>query len=443
MNNKTKHPNDTASIYVGVSKQGKVTTLSEFSNIVPGATNPYNTYAIHTIGDGNSDAMVSWDYAPSDNSFPRKAIDTLYSDKDVPSVLRGIVGFLLGDGQLATFFVDSEGTKTKVNVPEITNWLNANKTKLRRFLLKIATDFTIFDNYFVQYAYDKDGKIVDFAAMDPNIVRLGRELSNNGRSKTAYLLPINHNGITTGETKTLPTYKDGEQYKNQNVIFHGGGYTPTQPYYSIPLWVGGITNLGLREKIMAFYNNTLDNGFNIKFVIEIHPKYYENIGATTKELKDAAKADLSTKIEDFFRGTQGASRSIIVDTVADNIQRTYSGLITIKPVDNTLSDSQFAELLKQTDGNTPVNFGLDATLAGFTKQGMGASGSDTLYKYLFHMAVKMPLNRSMVLEAIEILFANFGWWAKYANDFNQIGFVDAQIMRQSDNHTGLTNSIAQ
>ena len=79
----------------------------------------------------------------------------------------------------------------------------------------------------------------------------------------------------------------------------------------------------------------------------------------------------------------------------------------------------------------------------FTKQGMGASGSDTLYKYLFHMAVKMPLNRSMVLEAIENIFANFGWWSKYSNDFNQIGFVDAQIMRQSDNHTGLTNSIAQ
>ena len=148
---------------------------------------------------------------------------------------------------------------------------------------------------------------------------------------------------------------------------------------------------------------------------------------------------MSQKIEDFFKGTTAGGRSILVDKLVDNITRSYEGLISIKPVDNQLSDTQFAELLKQTDGNTPVNFGLDATLAGFTKQGMGASGSDTLYKYLFHTAVKVPSQRMAVLEPVWLILESLGFVAKY--DFTEIGFVDAKIVRQSDSHTGIDSSV--
>ncbi len=434
-----KNENNTAGVYVGLG--------SEVMNGLPGSVGVLGDIQVFPltleggVDDEVKDSLVSWNFINGDNAFPTKAIEILYSDKDVPAVLETIVNFIIGNNDIA-FFRYNMGEKERVFYPEIEAWKRANRLKLQRFIRSLATQYVYFDNYFAQFATDAQGRVTDFGAIDPAYFRLGSSIDEaTGKSEYGYInknLGIGGQQYMSFRWERMRAWGVAGQPKS-NLFYHGGGYTPTQLYYSVPSWVGGIDNLTLRKKIMQLYNNTLDNGFNIKFVIEIHPAYYSNIGATTKEQKDAAKSDLSQKIEDFFKGTTAGGRSILVDKLVDNITRSYEGLITIKPVDNQLSDTQFAELLKQTDGNTPVNFGLDATLAGFTKQGMGASGSDTLYKYLFHTAVKVPSQRMAVLEPVWLILESLGFVARY--DFTEIGFVDAKIVRQSDSHTGIDSSV--
>lgn len=430
-----KNQNNTAGLLVSLG--------SNVSNALPGSVGVVGGVQIIPLSangsEATNDSIVSWNFTQGDNNFPTKAVELLYSDKDVPAVLETISNFIIGNNDLAFFRYDDAGERERVFFPEIEKWKRANRLKLQRFVRALATQYVYFDNIFAQFATDASGRVIDFAPIDPAMFRLGSTIDTaTGKSKYGYIYQNLNTQTLSAQWERISAWGN-KPMPNANLFYHGGGYTPTQYYYSVPSWVGGVDNLTLRRKIMQLYNSTLDNGFNIKFVIEIHPAYYSNIGATTKEQKDIAKSELSQKIEDFFKGTTAGGRSILIDKLVDNITRSYEGLITIKTVDNTMSDTQFAELLKQTDGNTPVNFGLDATLAGFTKQGMGASGSDTLYKYLFHTAVKVPSQRMAVLEPVWLILDSLGFSSKY--DFSEIGFVDAKIVRQSEDHTGISKTI--
>lgn len=430
-----KNQNNTAGLLVSLG--------SNVSNALPGSVGVIGGVQIIPLSaDGSDpikDSIVSWNFWAGDNNFPTKAVELLYSDKDVPAVLETTANFIIGDNELAFFRYDDNGEKERVFFPEVEKWKSTNRLKLQRFVRALSTQFVYFDNFFAQFATDANGKVTDFGVIDPAMFRLGSTIDENtGKSKYGYINKNLNMQTAAAQWERIIAW-GAKAAPNANLFYHGGGYTPTQYYYSVPSWVGGVDNLTLRKKIMQLYNSTLDNGFNIKFVIEIHPAYYSNIGATTKEQKDVAKSELSQKIEDFFKGTTAGGRSILIDKLVDNITRSYEGLISIKTVDNTMSDTQFAELLKQTDGNTPVNFGLDATLAGFTKQGMGASGSDTLYKYLFHTAVKVPSQRMAVLEPVWLILDSLGFSSKY--NFSEIGFVDAKIVRQSEDHTGIDKSL--
>lgn len=403
------------------------------ADYVPGQQLPGKTSGLQKAGG----KYVRWNFDADDNQFPRKAFELIYADKDAPQIIQRLVYFALGKGELQLFKRNPDGTPQMVSIPEIDQWKRKNRRKLANFLWQIATNFFTYGNYFAEYVLSKGDKtIADFNCIDCHYVRAEKNYSNTGI--TNYFI-ANFDAITDTQTyssftNTIPAYDESNPKKYAKFMLHGKIPTPGNPYYGIPVWVGGVEQMLLRKRITEYYSRGLDNGFNVKYLIKIHPEFYK--GCKTQEERDDKKAALVGALNDALTGAKNANRTVAVDMVVDHQIKQLNGVVEIEPIANNLSDSSYNNILQQTNGNVPANFGINSLLAGIERANQLSSGSEVLNQYNVHLAVNVPQPRMLILQAIELIFEVNGWAEKYATKYDYLGFEDIQLKMQEENKMG-------
>lgn len=403
------------------------------ADFVPGQQLPGKTQFTKTGGAN----YVRWNFDANDNQFPRKAFELIYADKDAPQIIQRLVYFALGKGELQLYKRQPDGSATIVNIAEIDTWKRKNRRKLSNFLWQIATNFFTYGNYFAEYVLTRGEKTVaNFNCIDCHYVRAEKNISVNGVGN--YIIST-FDAITDTQQyssfkEIIPAFDEANPKKYAKFILHGKIPTPGNPYYGIPVWVGGVEQMLLRKRITEYYSRGLDNGFNVKYLIKIHPEFYK--GCKTQEERDDKKAALVSALNDALTGAKNANRTVAVDMVIDHQLKALNGVVEIEPIANNLSDTSYNSILQQTNGNVPANFGINSLLAGIERANQLSSGSEVLNQYNVHLAVNVPQPRMLILQAVELMFEVNGWAEKYANRFDYLGFEDIQLKMQEDNKTG-------
>lgn len=406
------------------------------ADFVPGEQVPGKSGGSHTNSTWKPE-LAKWDFQLNDNKFPKEAFELIYGDKDAPQIIQRLVYFALGKGELHLFKRTSP-QPTIVTIPEIEQWKRKNKRKLNNFIWNVATNFYTYGNYFTEYVLSKDGSIVaDFQAIDAHNVRAEKVNPKSGRIENYYVATFEQSHDWK-KYSIVPAYNDADPKAKPKFILHGKVPTPGNPYYGIPVWVGGVEQMLLRKRITEYYSKGLDNGFNIKYLIKIHPDFYK--GTKTQEERDAKKAALVADLNDALSGAKNANKTVAVDMVADHIVKELTGVVQIESIANNLSDTSYNSILQQSNSNVPANFGITSVLAGIERQNQLSSGSEVLNQYNVHLAINVPQPRALILQAVELIFELNGWAEKYADQYDYIGFEDITLQMQAENKSGFMNN---
>jgi hypothetical protein len=401
------------------------------ADFVPGEQIPGKSGTAHTT---HKVEMAKWDFNLNDNRFPKEAFELIYSDKDAPQIIQRLVYFALGKGELL-LFKRTETQPEIVTITEIEAWKRKNKRKLSNFLWNIATNFYTYGNYFTEYVMTNDRKeVADFHAIDAHNVRAEKVNPNSGRIENYYIATFEQSHDWKKYT-IVPAFNEMNPTVKPKFILHGKVPTPGNPYYGIPVWVGGVEQMMLRKRITEYYSKGLDNGFNVKYMLKIHPEFYK--GCKTQEERDTKKAALVADLNDALSGTKNSGKTVAVDMVVDHIVKELTGVVEIHPIANNLNDTSYNNILQQSNSNVPANFGISSTLAGIERSSQLSSGSEVLNQYNVHLAINVPQPRALILQAIEIIFELNGWSEKYADQYDYIGFEDIQLVMQQESKSGI------
>lgn len=403
------------------------------ADYVPGQQPPASTGKTKTAGK----VYVPWNFEKDDNQFPRKAFELIYADKDAPQIIQRLVYFALGKGELQTYKRQPDGTAAIVTIPEIDQWKRANRRKLANFFWQIATNFFTYGNYFAEIVLNRGRtEVANFGCIDCHNVRAEKINFASNRVENYFISTFDtEKTIWSGNIITVPAYDEDAPMKYGKFILHGKIPTPGNPYYGIPVWVGGVEQMLLRKRITEYYSRGLDNGFNVKYLIKIHPEFYK--GCKTQEERDDKKQGLVSALNDALTGAKNANRTVAVDMVVDHQIKQLNGVVEIEPIANNLSDTSYNSILQQTNSNVPANFGINSLLAGIERANQLSSGSEVLNQYNVHLAINVPQPRTLILQPIELIFDINGWAQKYADQYDFIGFEDIALKMQEENHTGM------
>lgn len=415
-------------------------TNEESLPIAPGQTqHPHFTH----ITQQGERPLVPWSWHPYDNNFPFEANRYIFGDKDAPQIISRQTNFLLGKGDICLFTEDGQKVKLDRNHP-IAIWKRRNKRQMKKLLEGIVRNYIMYGNHFVEFLLNRNGTVAELKSIDAHYMRC-EEMSLSGRIENYFMYrQLHFQGYGGEQIIKIPAFREqnrtGAAVDGRNqapvFIFHGRTCSPGNPYYGIPDWIGGVDQLDLRKEITKYFLYGLKNGFNIRYLLKIHPQFYN--GCKSESEKKAKKDELVTELNSVLQGSENAGKTIAVNMVKQHLDKDYQGVIDIVPIQNNLSDANYQGLMQLTNTSTPANFGISSVLAGIERAGALSSGSEALNQYNIHQAnIQRP--RQLVLEPIELLFELNGWTEQYEGDlYDYIGFEDWKLTPMAENKSGVS-----
>lgn len=196
----------------------------------------------------------------------------------------------------------------------------------------------------------------------------------------------------------------------------GRDYYPPSPWYSAQKWVKIAQGIPEMKKAM------FDNQMTIKYLITVHPKYWELVHPGWNSLKDEEKK--KTK-EDFYDtvtltlvGGTNAFKTIWSTQVFDDDSQKTVSAVTIESIDDKIKDGKLLPDSNAADIEillplmlNPSLFGVD--FGGSDAYGGGAgSGSNIREAYLAQVML-MENERRMASTVFDIAKRLNGWADKY------------------------------
>lgn len=266
--------------------------------------------------------------------------------------------------------------------------------------------------------------------------------NSKGQVKS-YFLSGNWKNSTsrTAKLKTveLPAFDPDNPLKYAKSIFHTGDKLFFDGYYYSPAWWGGKNWIIAANKIPEFHFKNLDNGYLIRYHIQIPKNHFldkMSYDAADEDKREQVLAEAEstekafiTQMNNFLAGTKGAGRAVYTKYFSD-LEKAHPG-IKIEAIKTDMKDEALLKLYeKSNDANISAQ-GIHPVLASIQTQGKLSSGSDIRNALLLHLATKTPVPRKALLRIFNII--------KKVNKWDQdlvFGFKDNLITKLDEEKSG-------
>lgn len=196
----------------------------------------------------------------------------------------------------------------------------------------------------------------------------------------------------------------------------GRDYYPPSPWYSAQKWVKIAQGIPEMKKAM------FDNQMTIKYLISIHPKYWELMTPGWSSLKDTEQKKIKEEFYDTVHetlvGGENAYKTIWSSQVMDDETQKLVDAVKIEAIDDKIKDGKLLPDSNAADIEillplmlNPSLFGVD--FGGADAYGGGAgSGSNIREAYLAQVML-METERRMTSSVFDIAKRLNGWHDKY------------------------------
>jgi hypothetical protein len=272
-------------------------------------------------------------------------------------------------------------------IPEIEDFILNNDLEL--IMLERWMDLKMYNNIFCEFIFNtKNDKIVNIWHQEAEFCRFG--LIENNIIKN---VRINSNWSERAADFTEVNFLDDYSIRREEVlkfrkkfITHNNLPSPGRTLYAVPQHIGLFETNGWLDyslSVPILMNKINNNGFNLRYHIEIPYDYWEKIykdwntktPTEKKTLQDAKMDEMNT----YLQGNDNAGRNFYSHFgIHQATGKEISGW-KITELKDPIKKDQFLTSLQEADMQTARAIGVDVSLANISTQSnsMGAgSGSD-------------------------------------------------------------------
>lgn len=378
-------------------------------------------------------------YAP-DNNFPMLALDVITRNNILFGVNDKQAAFLSGQRIRLYKEVIEEGKKRLdiVKDAEVEDWLEKNNTS-EQFHNRFMDDLWLGSN-FVELVFNGEQKVDTFLHLDATTCRTGKKNKRTKRvdnhfvganwEKAHYDPKARGEDRKKNNIRRIPAFDPTNPTKYPKCIIHTKRYMPGHPYYPLPYWWPTVEWFRLASKIPAWHSFGMDNGYNIRYHVQIPKSYLENFQPSERETKKQAIRDDM----DAFLSNPKNNGKAFYSTYSNNGQLPDGW--KIDPIDTKLNDEAYTALFDQSNIAVASGLGIDPTLANIMLEGKLGNASEKRIAYQIHMALNTPRPRQRQLRLLETIQTINGWDPEL-----KFGFEDIEITKLDANPTGEQNII--
>ena len=268
-------------------------------------------------------------------------------------------------------------------------------------------------------------EIQDSKGFSPNFYKCGRWAK---KKKSADRFPI----LKIPAWRKDITANKFMRYKGDDLLF--------DDYYYDPAWWSARHWIAIANCIPLFHQANLDQGYNIRYHIEVPFDYFTDysINAVTVEeianqeqKADAAKAEFLTKINAFLSGVENSGKAIFTFyEINKALGKDFPG-VKIKPLNVDLKDEALLKLYDKSNSAVTSAMGVHPTLAAIETAGKLSSGSEMRNAFLIYTAIHSPANRHILMDVARFVKKENEW------DPNvHYTFGDIEITKLDDDKSG-------
>lgn len=385
--------------------------------------------------------IAKW-FKESKNLEPNNIIATLLANNIAPAILDTKAKFIAGSGVITyqTDIVDGKKTNKLVSYAEIEDWME--ESAINDVMFNTAKDYNFFGNAFFEGRYNKKKQIKDISHIDASTVRA--EAMNASGIIPNYLVcgdwqkpKYNPEKISEGNVVKVKAFQkevDAEALYPK-YIYHVKDYTPGNPYYSLPTWYGSLMWIELANTIPAWHLSGINNGYALRYIIEVSESYFDRLQDQTKITE--AKAKLQLDLENCLSGSENTSKSIYVTMKHSDF--TEKGILKITPIETDLHDEAFSLLFSHSNTAITSGFAIDPTLCGIETDGKLSSGSEKRIAYELWLRLHAVKPRKQLLGVLDHVIKVNGWDKKYKG--LKFGFENIQLTTLDQNPTGSQSAV--
>lgn len=295
------------------------------------------------------------------------------------------------------------------------------------FLASAAGELMKHSLYIPEIIRNKGGQIIDMQVLECKEMRAERKKA--GKVENWYWSGFwgkitSENSLVKKAdrmTRIMPVYQ-GPNSKQPRFIMPQGDYLLNDGYYPIPSWWGGWEWIELANCIPAFHRANLQNGYNIRWHVEIPADYFLDYqayeAAVNEEGKKVVLEDAQSReqafmddVNEFLAGLANAGRALFTKYELDKaLGKEYVG-IKIMPLNYDMKDEALLKLFDKSNTASISAQGVHPTLASIETQGKLSSGTEIRNAYLMWLIINTYQPRRKMLKPVELVKRENKWQA--------------------------------
>lgn len=400
-------------------------------------TKKNKTNATYAAIKGNDDE-VSGDVAfwGVNNDLPKKMMQDVEATGVLSAATDTKARIAVGKGPLPARIVgyteDGYEQLEFVADAEIHDWLEMNNAIDCSYASVL--DLFRLGNCFRQILLSSDRKIIGYKRQDASICRLSRISETTRRSDYVYMsgdwdrYTNMSDKLHTAKVPLLDNYYPlldlqarSKEYTfmflSQYNLFGRQYYAPS-PWYVAKKWVD------IAQSIPEMKEGMFENQMTIKYVVEIHPKFWDALNPRYSKMPEADQKKLQQdwydKIDQYLTGPKNSYKSIFTRKVFDDKSATWVPGITIEALDDKVKDGKLIPDAGAANSEILFALAMNPALMGVNIPGSGTNvtsgaGSNIREAYLVQIML-LEMERRMDSRIFDLAKITNGWQARLGKD---------------------------
>jgi hypothetical protein len=370
------------------------------------------------------------------NTLPQQREALVRNNGILGELIKTKRDFTIGGGLVAYKSVWENGKERKeymATPPEIEAFFK--KIGIHKYLRKAAKNLLQHGNVLTEFTRLRGGQINTMRCLECRHMRSGKQ-NSDGDVTDWYWSGYWHKTSDKDATIVkIPVLDPNDDKKRQmKFVMHSGDDLVFDDYYYAPTWWGDqvVNMIRVANTIPTFHLNNIDNGYSIRFWIEIPKDYFldtssaaqtpEQKSAVIKKAKDA-KEEFKKKMDEFLAGAENAGKAIFSEYELNKaLGKDFPG-IKIHTLNYDIKGDELLKLYAAALQTLIASQGIHPTLASVETSGKLSSGSEMRNAYMVYQKTKTPEVRKILLEAIEFLHEQMGWDPELKWEFHDIEIV--------------------
>jgi hypothetical protein len=309
-----------------------------------------------------------------------------------------------------------------------------------RVWIRLNFQYAFSSNVFLKFVFGTDRKLATIEVIDAFKIRV-RKLAANETRISAYIFNANQGtkAYKKADDVIIPAFDPADPTKFPICILHLRDDIPGQDYYSFAGWWSTAKWSKVANKIPDFHDAGLDNGYNLKYHISIPDDYFVRDDQSPEE-EEALKQETLKSMSDTLAGVDNADKAFVTFHKLDVNGKEISG-VTIKPLDNKMSDDAYTKLFQTANVAQASGHGVLPSLAGIDTGGkLGGSGKELEAAANYQQNFMTYVDRFILLEPLRLAQVLNGWPDDMQFDVRNVQMYNYDVTPSKDGSNPNSNA---